>query len=226
MRLLIISDLHIGDGSEKDMFGWDEFEFIKMLKYWRPKVDHIILNGDTFELYKFTMEDIINARPRLVSHIYDNCELIKGNHDFLIKAKKKLVIKTKDFSCLIEHGNSIDGREGFVAGQLLDRFLYILLSTITRIPFINDIYIKIYPTIEKSLMSKYYKDSNDLIFLNYAFKKLFKYDIVVLGHTHTQKIIHTKYEGKYKVYVNCGTCSETNFQGVLLDTELRDVRLI
>lgn len=83
-NILIISDLHIGNGDIFDTFGWNEDEFISSLEIIKKneKVDLIVFNGDVFEMYKYTWNQIYEKRKKLIDYIIENNYiLIKGNHD-------------------------------------------------------------------------------------------------------------------------------------------------
>jgi metallophosphoesterase superfamily enzyme len=47
-------------------------------------IDKVILNGDVFELIKYSLEDIKKANPILVTYFSDNEFIfIRGNHDIV-----------------------------------------------------------------------------------------------------------------------------------------------
>ena len=86
-KWVIFSDLHIGDGSNKDDFKLNANLFINTLQeYYLSGNFKVILNGDVEELQKFTYNKILNAWPKLFK-VFDQLNqkgaLIKiiGNHD-------------------------------------------------------------------------------------------------------------------------------------------------
>ncbi|MFW6130683.1 MAG: metallophosphoesterase, partial [Atribacterota bacterium] len=103
----VISDLHLGNGSLADDFlheGYykktNEEKFIEYLKLELEKYDMVILNGDVYELWQFSKEDINLAYPKL-TELLRNCEkikIIKGNHDWNINAEKNYDLNIKNAS--------------------------------------------------------------------------------------------------------------------------------
>jgi UDP-2,3-diacylglucosamine pyrophosphatase LpxH len=86
-KWVVFSDLHVGDGSNKDDFKSNSKLFLNTLqKYYLRKNFKVILNGDVEELQKFTYTKILKAWPELFS-VFDQLNqqgaLIKiiGNHD-------------------------------------------------------------------------------------------------------------------------------------------------
>lgn len=86
-RIVIFSDLHMGNGSRLDDFLINADLFSTVLqRYYGPRTFHLILNGDVEELQRFSMRDII----RRWRHVYDDfagiartggITRIVGNHD-------------------------------------------------------------------------------------------------------------------------------------------------
>jgi UDP-2,3-diacylglucosamine pyrophosphatase LpxH len=80
MSFTVISDLHLGDGSEADEFQGADGDLRSFLK--EVKNGELVLNGDIFELLKFEMADIIHAHADLILDIFSKTRLyIVGNHD-------------------------------------------------------------------------------------------------------------------------------------------------
>jgi UDP-2,3-diacylglucosamine pyrophosphatase LpxH len=80
MTLTVISDLHLGDGSEADEFQGADEDLRSFLK--DVKSGELILNGDIFELLKFKMADIIHAHADLILDLFHKTRIyIVGNHD-------------------------------------------------------------------------------------------------------------------------------------------------
>jgi UDP-2,3-diacylglucosamine pyrophosphatase LpxH len=86
-KWVIYSDLHVGDGSNKDDFKLNANLFTRTLQdYYLRENFKVILNGDIEELQKFKYKKILNAWPELFD-LFDKLNekgaLIKiiGNHD-------------------------------------------------------------------------------------------------------------------------------------------------
>lgn len=86
-RIVIFSDLHMGDGGRKDDFRPNAEFFLDILrKYYLEQNYKLILNGDVEELHKFSLHRIVEAwEPvyALFREFRSGCGLYKvlGNHD-------------------------------------------------------------------------------------------------------------------------------------------------
>ncbi|MBN1196480.1 MAG: metallophosphoesterase family protein, partial [Candidatus Aminicenantes bacterium] len=86
-RLVVISDLHMGDGGRLDDFSHNGPLLENALKhYYLPEGFHLLLNGDIEELQRFSM-DRVRARWRELIHVFSEFESLNrltrliGNHD-------------------------------------------------------------------------------------------------------------------------------------------------
>ena len=90
-RLVIFSDLHLGDGGKQDDFLWNSGLFFHVLEhYYREYGYTLILNGDIEELQRFRMEEIRERWShiyRVFSGLQAEGRLIKivGNHDLKLR---------------------------------------------------------------------------------------------------------------------------------------------
>lgn len=225
MKLLIISDLHIGIKSQDDIFQWDDQIFIEKMKKTisEYEIDSVILNGDIYELYKYTYSAICEVHPDLIqflNHFY----YIRGNHDMVMdKGETYLDIENNQGQLIhIEHGHNSD----WLNGNRLGRFVATCLFGILKLGFvfscIRKLYFKFIEWDDDHVKRKY----DRLKYLNYALGLLKKYDIVILGHTHKLEKISTYFHEEKKRYFNCGTCSKKKFQGIVLDTETLNYEMI
>ncbi len=93
--LLILSDLHVGDGSRQDDFRTNAPLVETVLRdYYLPGGYSLILNGDIEELQKFSLKAIIRRWEsfyRLLQEFQDKARLIKiaGNHDAALAAERR-----------------------------------------------------------------------------------------------------------------------------------------
>lgn len=82
MILLIISDLHIGiNDPGNDVFKWNPRDFIRTMNSYikKYKVDQVVLNGDIYELYKYSFDEIKTANSELVNYLQQFFYIV-GNH--------------------------------------------------------------------------------------------------------------------------------------------------
>lgn len=73
MNILVLSDLHIDTCDNFGTFQWDEMDLIMQIEGIREihNIAKVILNGDVFELVKYTYEDIKRANPTLMRYFSD-----------------------------------------------------------------------------------------------------------------------------------------------------------
>jgi UDP-2,3-diacylglucosamine pyrophosphatase LpxH len=216
MRYLVISDIHLGDGTGSDDFKYETFkhaskdesllDFIDSLK-----PDTVILAGDIYELWQHKYKAIKKAH-KLLCDTFDNktnspIKYIKliGNHDYKLLGKSSYTIQINSgVNIYITHGfqNDKNMTNPFI------RFGVWCLGLVE----------KIIPNIE--VVENVFKKSNvsNLIennTYNYAVSLMNTYPVVICGHTHNQKIYGTE-KG---LYYNCGTCQHDKFEGIFIDSE-------
>jgi predicted phosphodiesterase len=223
MNLLILSDLHIGNNDHFETFGWRSAEFIKALERikYEEKIDKIILNGDVFELYKYSFQEIRQSNPKLVEYLLHNPGIvyIKGNHDAICAYGQESVSfeNSEGKQIYIEHGHSADFMNGTSLGRKIQTFGFNLLRWGSKFSWILKIYQKILEMEEA--VNRIPKRYDSIKYLSHALRLLKNHDVVVLGHTHKIESHKTYYLNNKKVYINCGSCSLGRFQAVLLNTE-------
>ena len=90
MKILVVSDLHLGNGSKSDDFGYGEAlvereqKFLDFIKTQNP--DRVYLNGDTYELWQSRWKKVKKVHEKLISVFENDPKYIRivGNHDFSI----------------------------------------------------------------------------------------------------------------------------------------------
>jgi len=232
MKLLILSDLHLGFG-KTDLFKHSDKEFINMLE--ASLADKIVLAGDVLDIWRFPKFMIKRKHYELIDYIRkSNIVYLKGNHDITEFQPNSIVIDR----ILIEHGHAEEmqymNKYTIFFTQLGLRLLAMFEEGLAF--SFSDFYMKkVEPLRDKILnwvvadlkrfaLKKYGKvilekrDMTDLITfeINRAVKQ--NCDIVVCGHTHDLFI----QSGKV-TFVNSGECYDS-FQGVLLDTSKRTIK--
>jgi predicted phosphodiesterase len=223
MNLLIISDLHIGNNDHFETFGWKPEQFIAALKkvIYEEKIDRVILNGDIFELYKYSFDEIYNRNKSLIDFLLNNPDFIylKGNHDAICRfgLTSTEVENRHGQKIYIEHGHSADFLNGTKLGRKLQTFGFNILRWMSTTGWVRRIYFKILELDEaiNSIPKKYHS----IRYLTHALRLLKDYDMVVLGHTHKIEAHKTYYLNNKKQYINSGSCSMGRFQGVIINTE-------
>lgn len=223
MNLLVISDLHIGNNDHFETFGWNGHDFIKALQkiIHEERIDKVVLNGDIFELYKYSFDEICNSNKDLVDYLLNQSSFIylKGNHDAICPFGESSYQTTnsKGQSIYIEHGHSADFMNGTQLGRKIQTLGFNLLRWISKTPWVINIYFRIVELDEA--INKIPKKYHSIKYLTHALRLLKDHDLVVLGHTHKIEAHKTYYLNARKQYINSGSCSMGRFQGVIIDTE-------
>ena len=221
MKIFVVSDLHIAASDALGTFGWNQDDFIATMETVRKShaIDKVILNGDTFDLYKSAYKDIA-ARNRTLIHYLTGIKavFIKGNHDRALPFGQEYfgVINSKGEKIYIEHGHRGDFINGTAAGRFVGNIFYKFLKCLVRIPFARALY---YAFLEHDEGFKGHGKYNSYKYLRHAVKLHRKYDVVILGHTHKIEVHNTYRRSNHKRYFNSGSCSFGRFQGIVLDTE-------
>jgi len=221
MKYLIISDLHLGDGTKSDDFIYEDYTRRELndvlLVDWINKLspDVVILNGDIYELWQHSMRRIKKSHPMLHklfnNKINPTIKFIRltGNHDYELLGKTTHTINTKSGQkILVSHGFQNDK-------SMTNPFIRFGMWCLGWVE-------KIIPNIESvervfkksSVSNKISENTMDYAILN--FNK--GYDIVVCGHTHVQGQVQYSIFGN-KMYYNSGTCQHGKLEGVLIDDE-------
>lgn len=225
MKVLVLSDLHIGDGSAADKNTWNDDDFIFQIEKAKQGfgVDKVILLGDTLELHVFFDSEIVSGEhTKMVNYLLNSPDIIllRGNHDSeLTQYKKALAVD----NVLFMHGDLAD------ISSL--RFIQVL-STWWNIKVLRFLYRKNPEKLRKYLLrivgtysNGYRANANTLYYLKYALRWLNKYDMVVMGHTHQMQNVNLFYNGKKKIYLNTGT-SLDHLECFIIDTQTLDYKII
>ena len=229
MNILVLSDLHIDACDNFGTFQWNESDLIMQIEDIRHiySIDKVILNGDVFELVKYTYDEIRKANPVLMRYFDDNdFVFIKGNHDIISDfGLDHLNITNSQGQIIhIEHGHKAEWLNGTRFGRGIGKLALLLLKKLSHSKYMMDIYFKIIALEDE--INHIPKKYNTIKYLTYALKLLKEYDVVILGHTHKLESHHTYYLNQKKRYLNSGACSLGRFQAIILDTETMKYDLI
>ena len=98
-RVVILSDMHLGNGGRGDDFRKNgELCMDALKRYYRPKGFTLILNGDIEELHRYTLREIEQAWSpfyEILHQFGDDGRLLKtiGNHDILLPFHKEYQLR-------------------------------------------------------------------------------------------------------------------------------------
>lgn len=217
--MLIISDLHFGNGNASDNFVGKFNEFKEWIESYRPDV--VILNGDIFDTWKTTLKESLTYHSEFINYFITSKHpkflYLRGNHDFLGDTFDFLELEMMDKAkILISHGFQNDP------------FLYKKLpKLIVKIVSFFEYLQRNAENYPEKILLKWEKwklkcqDINtDENFISY-FTRIFsesaidsgKYEMVVHGHTHNLPNI-THY--KSGIIADDGCCQKKARQGILL----------
>ena len=216
-----MSDLHITDNKHLGTFGWDEDDFIGKIETIKKRyaIDKVVLNGDTFDLYKGNYDDVVSRHKDLIDYLNRiDSVFIKGNHDGMLGYGQDRfeIVNGKKEKILIEHGHRGDFINGTSIGRSIGKLFYAVLKLFARFSITRSLYFHF---MEQDDGLKGHGKYNSYKYLRYAVKMLRKYDLVILGHTHKLEIHDTYRRNSKKRYINSGSCSFGRFQGIVIDTE-------
>lgn len=98
-KIVIFSDLHLGNGGRMDDFAHNSDFFLYVLRnYYYPKNYRLILNGDIEELHRFSLKGIISCWQELYQilnkfHRRNSLLRLLGNHDYRLQARRHSLAK-------------------------------------------------------------------------------------------------------------------------------------
>ena len=211
MRIFVVSDLHLGDGSPADDFALKEDalaqgeKLISFINAQQP--DEIYFNGDIFELWQTTKRRIKKVHGPLVEFIkHDQRSVVlKGNHDYKLTGALTHSFRMNGKKILISHGFQNNPQ----MTSWGSRALCWILGALERMfnPKIHNAYGRFIISLENTKVVEKTRE--------YAETQLKDYDIVVSGHTH--KLL--KEELADGLYVNSSCCTYKTLNGVLLESD-------
>lgn len=220
MKILVISDLHICDGGAFNTFGWEDDDFIARLELYREiyDIDSVILNGDIFEMYKYSYRQIYRHHSKLIDYfISSRCIFLRGNHDsaFTGSVDELTLVGGKGRLIHLEHGHKADFC-GYTAVRALHRIAFRGLKLLAVLRSLHICARFLSARDEGFDRIKFRKKRYD----SYAGSLLNSmYDVVITGHTHALESVEYPGRRGRKIFLNSGTCSQGRFQAVVLDTD-------
>jgi UDP-2,3-diacylglucosamine pyrophosphatase LpxH len=183
-KILIISDLHMGNGRKMDDFRHNGGFVRYVLEYFYEKENyHLVLNGDIEELHRFTLKEITahwKDLYQVFKRFQQRRKLYKliGNHDYELALKKKLPSKIPVMESLKLRYNHNDVFifHGHQASPYFNVVVHWLISIILRF-FANLLRIKNFSVAHNH--RKKYKIEKRV----YDFARKNKI-MAIIGHTH------------------------------------------
>lgn len=203
---LLLSDIHLGSPLFKL-----EKQLISLLS--DKKYERVFIIGDLIDEWEMDVGEILDKYKDVIDCINDSKKfimIIKGNHDPSIDVLKAIfpgravyinyVINFGDKKTILTHGHEFN----FMITKTLSLtkllFPFQLLSE--RLGFnLNGALRDLYQSVASKIHHKKY---NDLVFSmeKKAAEKYSEYDVIVMGHTHKEKLVKLP---DNKFYVNTGS---------------------
>jgi predicted phosphodiesterase len=201
-RVLVISDLHLGDGTGSDDFQYKTFRRLKdaeknLIEWIRNlDVDLLILAGDTEELWQHNQKVIKRVYKEFFSFLKTQTYIrIDGNHDITAFGRDSLIIKYKSMRYFIAHGHQGNPIMLHPLAKIGVRLLAFIEKIIPSIDMMMQLAFK--TEVKAEILTDTFADTIKS-----------KYDFVILGHSHRLKSKDN--------YYNTGTCQHGSFEGVLI----------
>ena len=115
--MILLSDLHLGDGSPADDFcppgGQAEHDLRQALCAWRDAGLCIVLVGDVLDLWQASFGDVMRAHGEIIEELFSCASAyVVGNHDADMRTRPLCGLRGEPHLALsgvwIEHGHSHD----------------------------------------------------------------------------------------------------------------------
>ena len=224
MKIAVISDLHLGPTGLCDLFGHDDFEFLRFLDFLERNFERIVLLGDVWETLTGRLPgnpagelDAARHSHREIAGRFDGAQYtyIHGNHDLIAGvvrgAPDELAIESDGVRVMFTHGHQNDpivqrarwaSELGVWVGGWVRRFGLGAVYRVLR-------------QLDK-LRERFHDGSTQSAFERWAVEvaTLRSADVVVTGHTH----IATRAEHGRRLFLNSGSCAEGQHVFLSIDT--------
>ena len=205
MKYLIFSDSHLSD-----TFDINKFNFLKNII---SISDRVIINGDFWEGYDFTIEEFINSKWNKLFKllIAKKAIYLFGNHDkkeysnnkvkeFSVRQLQKLTIKSENKTFYLEHGDKIV--------PLWDKYFKRMPRIINKILYYLERNAFLLLGIKG--VGILYKKFNEKMIKKVA-KKLKKNEFLVCGHSHFMEFDEKNH------FINSGIIKHGIGQYIIID---------
>jgi len=238
MRILSISDLHLGNGSKADDFVYYKSDqklttdsiFYTKLNNELKSCDMLVLNGDIYELWQQWNEAKIRKQYPKLTTLFENDStvFIKGNHDHKLDKNTEFNISTEKFNIHFQHGHQNDPN---MTGFWTILFNWIFGWVELKDPDFEDSFIgesdkKLYEDVERLVLDYFLKQNPDSygihlerVLGDQVIESNKKIKVLCLGHTHAPGIwkVLDKNKNIIGIYCNSGSCDHGKFDRLVID---------
>ncbi len=224
MKIAVISDLHLGAGGPTDLFGHDDGEFLRFLRFLEANFERIVLLGDIWETltgrqYGDPRVELARARGhhREIANRLERPQYayVHGNHDLVAGTQStpdEWLVSAKGVRILFTHGHQNDLIVKHA--RFVSEFGVWLGGWIRRIGLAS-VY-KLFRSLD-GLRGGASRDALRCTFQRWAVReaRARSVDVVVTGHTH----IAARAEHGDRLFLNSGSCAEGKFSYLAMDTQ-------
>jgi predicted phosphodiesterase len=223
MKIAVISDLHLGSRGAADLFGHDDYEFSKFLRFLEENFERIVLLGDVWETLTGRLPNAAaelrrarDSHPEIARRFASSrYAYVHGNHDLIARrvegTPEEVVIQSDGVRLLFTHGHQND--------RLLQRARWLSEVGVWVGAWIRRFGLATAYALLRRLDEKRHGasvDSATCAFQHWALRvaELESADVVVTGHTH----LATRAEHGSRLFLNSGSCSEGATTFLSIDT--------
>jgi len=233
MRIGFISDLHLHSEKRVSENKMDDETLLSRIKAIKEQVDVLHIDGDIIESHqpkwfsvkstKKLIEAIKNKYPQTIKYITNSSKIIlhSGNHDFYFERRVQLDYNPhriydigNDKFAYISHGayDYLNSNH-----PLLAQFITFVFGWLKRITGFSSIIGKI---VRKLSGANLFQNSKQIKYMRGIIDINDSLVLFVNGHTHLKEYIKFNYNGKERIYINCGKFQSKNKPDyTIVDTE-------
>jgi predicted phosphodiesterase len=222
VKIAVISDLHLGTFGKTDLFGHDDFEFLRFLDFLESNFERVVLLGDVWETltgpWPGALRELASARDchreiaaRFRRPIYT---YVYGNHDWIARREctpEEVLLESDGVRVLFTHGHQ---NEWLIERARLVAEFGVWIGAWIRRAGLDALYLAL-RRVDEIRQGRHCEDAN-LEFQLWALRaaEVQGADVVVTGHTH----IAARDEHGSRLFMNSGSCSEGETTFLSLDT--------
>ncbi len=223
MKIAVISDLHLGAGGAADLFGHDDADFLKFLRFLEQNFERIVLLGDVWETLTGVRYGDPSAQLRTARRHHaeiarrlerPSYSYVHGNHDIVAATQgvpEELSLEADGVRLLFTHGHQNDPI--MRSARFVSEMGVWLGGWIRRIG-LGPLY-QLARAVD-GLRGGAHPDASRCDFQRWAVRvaRIRSADVVVTGHTHRA----TRAEHGDRLFLNSGSCAEGAISFLSLDT--------
>jgi predicted phosphodiesterase len=199
--MIVISDLHLDDGTGK--FSRNRDKFLKFLRHIGD--EELVIAGDFFDLWRWSFKSIVRANQDIIYALHQkhpNVTLLLGNHDLNYKLMRFVIsdicMSMTAYGYTILHGHQIDWRLDTPEER---RLAHVAAHIVQHLDFGWLNHFVEYATASKR--------SNEPL-MERAMGQYPHGTKFICGHSHVP--------GNYGWFINCGTWTGDDLRYVVLDS--------